>query len=535
MHIDSRTLPDQSVIEGDICIIGAGPAGISMALEWMNTSHSVILLEGGGYKVDNRMQDLYHGESVGQRYYALQAARLHFFGGTSGHWGGLCAPLDPIDFKKRSWVPDSGWPITWEELNPYYKRAQEKLELTPHGFNLADWQKRDGSLRSMPLNENIITHKVWQFSPPTRFGTRYRDSIEKSKNVTLYTHANVVGIDADESVSAISNVRAKNFEGKNLVVKARYYVLACGGIENARLLLCSNHQVAKGLGNNHDVVGRYFMEHLEANSADLVMPRPGPMKLYLLNFYLTKVRAELAISEKKQEEAMILNGTASLMSKEENEGMEANIDWFPDNAEANVKMWEDLDNKKLTDPEALSLHNSMVKLKQLWAPLRGLIQSTPPTFELFTRMEQSPNPSSRVYLSSEKDEFGMNRITLDWKLTMLEKRSIRKLYELLGQEIGRTGLGRVKLLDWLQDEKDTSWPSILGGGWHHMGTTRMHDDPTKGVVDANCKLHGIHNLYVAGSSCFTTSGVASPTLNLVALTLRLSDHLKNQIENGRAV
>jgi choline dehydrogenase-like flavoprotein len=535
MHIDARSIPDQSLIEADICIIGAGPAGISMALDLNNSRLSVVLLEGGGYKVDNRMQELYRGESVGQKYYALQAARLHYFGGTSGHWGGLCSPLDPIDFRHRSWIPDSGWPIKQDDLNPYYAQAQKNLELPGHSFDLAECQKRDPSLKSMPLDSTSIVHKIWQFSPPTRFGTRYRSEIEKSTNIRLYTHANVVGIDGNEQVSWIEQVSIKNFEGKTHTVKAKYFVLACGAIENARLLLNSNQRASKGIGNDNDCVGRYFMEHLEVNSGDLIMPRQGPMKLYLLDFYLTKVRAEFAVNEKKQEEARILNGAVSLMSKVEHADDKANIDWFDDNAENNVKMWEDLDRSKPSESNEFSFRNSILKVRQMFAPLRGMLQGAPPTFELFTRLEQSPNASSRVFLNGEKDEFGMHRVTLDWRITMLEKRSIRKMFEILGQEIGRAGMGRVKIMDWLQDEKDTTWPSILGGGWHHMGTTRMHEDPKKGVVDANCKIHGVNNLYVAGSSCFSTSGSASPTINLIALSLRLSDHLKTKMVSDIAV
>jgi choline dehydrogenase-like flavoprotein len=147
-------------------------------------------------------------------------------------------------------------------------------------------------------------------------------------------------------------------------------------------------------------------------------------------------------------------------------------------------------------------------------------------FQLFTRMEQAPNPASRVMLDTEKDSLGMPRAMLHWELTALEKRSLRKIYETIGREFGRAGLGRVQLMDYIQDEKDESWPSFTGGGWHHMGTTRMSDDPKNGVVDANCKVHGIANLYMAGSSCYVTAAAPNPTLTLVALTLRLSDHLK---------
>jgi choline dehydrogenase-like flavoprotein len=531
MHIDATTLEDNSVIEGDICIVGAGPAGISIALDWANTPHSVVLLEGGGFKVDNRMQELLRGESVGQKYYPLQSARLHYFGGTSGHWGGLCSPFDPIDFEKRSWVPNSGWPITWDELQPYYSQAARILELQDDNFELTEWLKRIPSLKAMPFDDNIIRHKVWQFSAPTRFGTRYRKDIEDSPNVHLYTNANVTRIDANDPVSLIKSVTVRNFSGKQHKVKAKYFILAAGAIENARLLLSSRHQAARGLGNQHDVVGRYFMEHLEVTASELIMPMGGPMKLYLLDFYKTKIRAELGLGRRKQEEAAVLNGTASLIETNQS-SVKPNIDWFPDNAAVTVDMWRRLDSLQDVKDDPYSLRGVYRRLKNLFSPIGEYI--TPKEvqrYQLFTRIEQSPNRQSRVQLGSERDEFDVNRITLDWRLTSLEKRSIRKLHEFLGQEMGRIGLGRVKLMDWLRDEKDNSWPSTLGGGWHHMGTTRMHIDPKKGVVDNHCKVHGIENLYAAGSSCFTTSGAASPTINLIALAFRLSDHLKAKMSN----
>jgi choline dehydrogenase-like flavoprotein len=153
------------------------------------------------------------------------------------------------------------------------------------------------------------------------------------------------------------------------------------------------------------------------------------------------------------------------------------------------------------------------------------------SYQCFTRIEQAPNPSSRVTLDTEKDGLGVPRATLHWELTSFEKKSIRKIHELIGEEIGRAGMGRLKLLDYLVDKNDNTWPDFTGGGWHHMGTTRMSNDPKQGIVDSNCKVHGISNLYMAGSSCFTTAGAPNPTLTLVALTLRLSDHVKKLLQN----
>lgn len=514
MHIDARTLDNGSLIEGDICIVGAGAAGISMALEWINSGHKVILLEGGGFQVEPDIQDLYRGQSTGQRYYPLQSARLHYFGGTTGHWAGFCSVYDPIDFKKREWVPHSGWPIKREELDPFYERAQKILELGPYQYDLKYWRERDASLIPLPFDEQVIWNKVWQFSPPTRFGTRYKNDIVNAKNIHLYTYANVTGIETDEHARRVKQVRIKNLQGKEHVVRARHFILACCSLQNARLLLASNQTAPEGLGNDHDLVGRYFMEHLEINSADLFLTSEAAMQLYRWEFFTVKMRAELAITEEKQEELQILNGTVSLspyMGKEP----PAFINTFSDSAEASVRKWEEREKQFKTQKK---VQPDVKRHKR---------------FNLFTRMEQAPNPASRVTLDREKDALGVPRIILNWEMSPLEKRSIRKLYDLIGQQTGISGLGRVRVMDWLQDETDNTWPSVLGGGWHHMGTTRMHHNPRQGVVDMNCKVHGISNLFIAGASCFTTGGSANPTLTLVALTLRLSDYIKSKISSSK--
>ena len=506
MHIDARNIPDQTLIEGDICIIGAGAAGISMALEWIGTPHKVILLEGGGFEYESQMQDLYKGKTTGQRYYPLESARLHYFGGTTGHWAGFCSPFDPIDFKKRDWVPHSGWPIKREDLDPFYARAHKNLDLGPYEYQDTYWKAKDSSLDSLPLNPEIVFNKMWQFSPPTRFGTKYKDTIVKASNIHLYTYANVTNIDANEHASTIERVTIKNLAGKTHTVKAKYFVLACCAIQNARLLLASNKQSPKGLGNNNDLVGRYFMEHLEIKSAELWLTEPEIFKLYHWEFGKTKARAELAISEEKQRELKILNGTASFTPLNTARKQPAFIDmWTADTAQTKKNMSKFEQEEKKANSDAKNGVSS---------------------YQLFTRIEQAPNPESRITLDTESDALGMPRASLHWVLTPLEKRSIREIYKLIGQQLGIANKGRVRLMEYLRDENDNTWPEFTGGGWHHMGTTRMSDDPQIGVVDANCKVHGISNLYVAGSSCYATAGAPNPTLTLVALTIRLADHLK---------
>ena len=521
MHIDARELNNGSLIEGDICIVGAGAAGIAMALEWLNSSAKVILLEGGGFNLEASMQDLYRGEITGKPYYPLQAASLHFFGGTTGHWAGFCAPYDPIDFQKRSWVPHSGWPITRKQLDPYYERAQRVVELGPYEYDASYWEARDPDVVRLPYNSRKVWTKMWQLSPPTRFGSRYRDAIVNAQNVHLYTYANVCNIEANEPVSAIDGLTVRRPDGKQHTVKARYYVLACGSIQNARLLLASNQRASSGLGNDHDLVGRYFMEHVEMPVAELVLQQPRPLKMYLLNYGQTRSRGELALTRAAQKQNRLLNGTLSL-----------SLDSIGDNPRGTFQEFPAEELLQYSDEETTTKSAAQTDTK----PIVEKVAPPKPTvspyqvFKLACRHEQSPNPDSRVSLSTDQDAMGIPRAVLHWQLAEIDKCSIRQSCELLATETGRSSLGRVRLLDWLTNSGDTEWPAFLSGGWHHMGTTRMHNSPRQGVVDRDSRVYGLDNLFVAGASIFPTAGAANPTLTLIATSLRLSDYLKQHLK-----
>jgi choline dehydrogenase-like flavoprotein len=517
MHIDARTLDNGSLIEGDICIVGTGAAGLSLALEWMNTPYKIILLEGGGFDYEERIQDMYNGKGTGQRYYPIKSSELHYFGGTTGHWGGMCSLFDPIAFKKRDWVELSGWPFTQDELIPYYKRAHVNLDIGEYDFNLSNWQKKDPTLVTLPLEEEVVWNKVWRFSPPTRFGRKYKETIVNAKNIHLYTYAKVVDIVANESVSAVKEVTVKNYAGKTHKVAAKIFVFACAGIQNARVLLAANKQARRGLGNDNDVVGRYFMEHPEIKSAELWLKEPGSLKLYMSE--PPKIQGEIAIMPKKQEEFQILNGIVSFSPGE-----------LARKTPAFINIWSTGDprkNQKQVDQALYKAGGN--RITRFFKSLRE-DKKTHESFLMTIRLEQAPNPLSRVTLSTEKDELGVPRAALNWAFTSLEKKSILKIYGLIGQQVGEAGIGRVKLLDDLLDAKGDTLPDTTSGGWHHMGTTRISDDPKFGVVDANCKIHGIENAYMAGSSCFPTGGAVNPTLTIVALSIRLGDHLKEKIK-----
>lgn len=510
MHIDARELENDSLIEGDVCIVGAGAAGISIALDWMDTPYKVILLEGGGFEYDEQVQELYSGETTGQKYFPLKSARLHYFGGTTGHWAGMCAPFDPIDFKPREWIPNSGWPINKKDLDPYYSKANKTLQLGPYNYEFEYWKDKAPNMIPLPFDNKVIWNKMWQLSR-ARFGNIYKETIVGAKNIHLYTYANAVDIKTSENLSSVKEIVVKNHAGKTHTVKAKHFIMACGTIQNARLLLASNSQAPSGLGNDNDLVGRYFQEHLEVACAELWLTKPHPTnELYGWNKD-TKTHAEIAITEEVQSREKILNGTVSLDPLR-----------YAKYKRPRMETWQDDDPRKSAD----NMFANWGEAKEKGEQEKGKIERA---YELSIRIEQAPNPNSRITLGKEKDELGVPRANLHWELTPLDKYSVRRIYQLFGQQAGIAGVGRVKLYEFLRDENDDTFPDSTNGGWHHMGTARMAVDPKKGVVDSDCRVHGISNLYIAGAACYVTSGAPNPTLTLTALSLRLSDHLKGKM------
>jgi choline dehydrogenase-like flavoprotein len=515
MHIDARELDNFSTIDGDICIIGSGAAGISIALEWMKTPYKIILLEGGGFDYDERAQDLFRGKNTGQNYYPLKSTRLHYFGGTTGHWGGMCSIFDPIVFQQRDWVPRSGWPFSSDELIPYYKRACCNLDIGEYQFNFDYWQQQDPSLTPLLPNQDIFWNKIWKFGMPgaARFGKKYKDIIVGASNIHLYTYANAVEIKTNQAASAVTEVTVKNYAGKTHKIKAKYFIIACCSIQTSRLLLASNKQIPNGIGNDHDLVGRHFMEHPELKSADLWLTRSSALKAYMRT--PPNIRSELAMHPHWQAKHNILNGILSFTPLEQAKKKPPYIQtWINEDPRKNEEVASEIQSNSTQQSRLSKIFGS------------GKYNS----FEITLRLEQAPNPLSRVTLDTEKDELGVPRANLNWAFTDMERKSARKILEIFGQQVGIAGIGRVELREDLRDDKETHMPSTTSGGWHHMGTTRMNNDPQKGVVDSNCQIHGIGNLFVAGSSCFPNGAAVNPTFTIVALSLRLSDHIRDLIK-----
>jgi len=504
---------DGALLDADLCIVGSGAAGITLARTFIGTSVQVLLVAGS---------------FAGRDYIPLDVVRLRFFGGTTNHWGGWCTTLTPIDFARRDWVPHSGWPIGPEALEPHYPETQDILQLGAFGYDGETWRRR-GMHTPYPLDPQAVDWHFWQISAPTRFGQRYRAALNAADNVRVLLHANVTGLRTDPAGAAVNHIDLASLDGRRARVRARAYVLAAGGLENPRLLLLSTDADRRGLGNRHDTVGRFFGEHMHARPAQLLTGDPIAVAEAMQTFHYRghEIITGLCPSAALQRRLRILNNSMTLIIR----GNEDSVFFHAWQIARGIREGRIPDRfgdrllRLATDFDTLA--GGAYRRFLLDAPWPEGEQRIA-DFGFFIRCEQAPNPDSRVFLGEERDALGLPRPVLDWRLTEFDKRSVREFCIALGNAFGAVGGGRVRLAEWLLDDSD-DWGDSFGGS-HHVGTTRMSADPRDGVVDADCRVHGMDNLYIAGSSVYPTGGFAHPTYTIVALSLRLAYHLKERLD-----
>lgn len=542
MFVDTRQVENGAIVQTTVCIIGGGVAGITLALELEKQGIDSCILESGGFKPDNETRDLYRGTGVGLPYQFSDGCRGRFLGGSSNCWGGWCRPLDPWDFEKRDWIAHSGWPFGLDELAPYYERTHALLKLGPHSFEPAFWEAAIGKsdVRRVPLMSGKVRDTISQFSPPVRFGRLYKNDLARSQRIRTFLYANVLNIETAGSTRTVSRIHVVTLSGRTMYVSAKLFVLATGGIENARLLLASNKDQPAGLGNGNDLVGRFFMDHPRLQSGSIHFTKDWSRnKLYDVKYHYmnsavaahgTCIASQLALVPEVLKQERLLNARVWFASVFPGEGSEAAQALFrckqallhKDQPGWNV-------GKDIATMISHPLDTVGYGYTRLFQP-RLLIRDV--KFQAI--VEPEPDPNSRVTLSSsQKDRLGMSRVEVDWRPGKLAQRTFDRTFAILAEEMQLTGIAKVELDPPIEGGE---WPEGLEkeGTWHHMGTTRMHDSPKQGVVDRNCRVHGMTNLYIAGSSVFPTAGANFPTITIAALTFRLSEHITKELRSASA-
>jgi choline dehydrogenase-like flavoprotein len=545
MLIDARTLPSDEPIETDVCIVGAGPAGITMAREWIGRDFRVCLLESGGLELDPATQTLSQGKIISRDRYPkdeMEAGRQRKFGGASNLWhinlgditGVRHTPMDPIDFIERDCLPYSGWAFGFADLEPYYHRAHQVCQLGPFAYDAASWA--DAETPPLPLKGDRLITTLFQFGPRDIFPNQYRDEICGAENITLYTYANVVQIETNDTASSVTRLKVACLDGKTFGVTAKLYVLAMGGIENARLLLNSNQVQTTGLGNQNDLVGRFYMDHPGFRIGDFF---PNSRQLFqstalydLRRVNGTAVAGKLSLTPETLEQEQMLNTSIWLFPRPKGHNSKA--------VESLRTLLTALRQGKLPKQAATHINQALAGMDEIAAVTYRTLTKQQPLlvdagcggwsryvdrtqrydyFEVAVQVEQAPHPDNRLVLSQECDRLGLRKAELHWRWSDIDLRSIRRTCEILKEELATAGLGD------FQVAPESEMLSKLYSAHHHIGTTRMHVDPKQGVVNENCQVHGIPNLLITGSSIFPTGGYANPTLTIVALAIRMADSI----------
>ncbi len=529
--LDMRQVSPGTVLETDLAIVGTGPAGLSIAREFLSSGVGVVLLESGGLEEAPEVAPSETFESHGDsRLMDPRRVRNRGLGGSSQTWSGKCKTFDEIDFERRDWVPNSGWPISKAELRPYEERAAEAMHLGPNVYDGRLWPMLGRREPAVDVSPDLLEPCFWQFSRDPdqpveflQFGKQFLKN--RAANIRIFTHATTTHIDTDE-YGQLNSLEITSAPGRKHRVVCRTVILAAGGIENARLLLVSNRTRAAGLGNGSGLVGRYLMDHprislgeFKGAAARAIQARLG---LYQLrqpgktSFYSHGV----ALSPKLQRKERLLNCAAYLS--------EHRSPADPWDAINRLRMRQS--TNRLRDAACVVSSPGLLLDGIYRRAFKGRsVQHKIEKLSVDCLVEQVPDPESRITLSDSRDELGLPIPSLKWKISDLEKRSVAKLAEVFSQEIERLGLEAPVRPAW-QDgcPESGSFTDVA----HPTGTTRMSDSAQRGVVDADCQLHEARGIYIAGSSVFPTASHANPTLNIVAMSLRLADTIKSRHFSG---
>jgi len=515
MFLNFSDIANNNLKEFDVCIVGSGPAGLSVARELNNTNINVIVLESGSMEPDARYSELNKGISSGPRDLDTQNSRIRCFGGASKIWAGVCRPFSEDDFSEKSFVPLSGWPISFKDIEPYYKDASKLLGFKYEDFKNRKWHasyKTGLAFSEFKRKDSLLSPMIFQKASVKKrdFSIQFKELFEKSKNIKILFNATVVKSILNYEKNSISELQILDINANNsFKIKAKKIVFAAGALENPRLLMLN-----KDISDRLNFTGKCFMSHPGFPNASklihskygecLSTPQIESSKSHLL--FETNIKTRFKQSMLRHSIVPVESSVKRQLSAYKN----------------NINDFSDLFN--IVD---------VIKNVGFWSALKSAtcyITSEEPRIKVWNLsigIEQSPNINSFVSLSSDKDQLGVEKLNIHWNsLNDIEKHTIKNATNIFSREVGITDLGKTKLSEDLLSEKLYSREDPIN---HHIGTTRMSTSSATGVVDKNCKVFNVNNLYIAGSSVFTTSSMVNPTFTIIALSLRLGKYLKKSL------
>jgi choline dehydrogenase-like flavoprotein len=525
MILDFESPESPVDVDADLCIVGAGAVGIAMALEFVRTRRRVIVVEGGGERPEAVAQRLCESDLRGLPCSSVRDGRARVFGGTTTMWAGQALPLDELDLAPREWIPNSGWPISLSELGPYLRRAEGLMRLPEASYDERGWPP---ALPQPPAFDGL-TRRFSTFTPVPNFSTAHRSQLAAASDIVVLVHANVTELITSSDGSRVEELELRSTAGRRGRARAHRYVLCCGGVENPRLLLASNQIDPRGVGNEYGVVGRFFQEHVHIK-VPIVPQRRRRLARRFHTKRLGRVRhyPKLGASAEVQRSERIVNvGGDVCYDVDASRGLRS--------ARAFAAAMRARDRRDA--PGALL--GALVHLDQLSAAgfrhavLRQKPSEGSGTMYLCVQTESAPRPDNRVTLGDRVDALGVPRSVVEWHIGEPELRAAEVFAGRVDAGLREKALGHLDLSGFPIQRDLRHLSRRVAAGCHHIGTTRMSDHPQDGVVDRDCRVHGVENLFIAGSSVFPTGGWSNPTLTLLALGYRLADRLKEDLGLSR--
>jgi choline dehydrogenase-like flavoprotein len=557
MFIDAEILENETTFRSNIAVIGAGPAGIVLALELAKAGYEVALIESGGLHFSETIQNLGKADYFNPQFHApMSECTRRQVGGTSIIWGGRCLPYDPVDFDQRAYISNSNWPILYEEIENYFQRACDYLLCGKSEFNIKNIPNsgQKSIIPGLPDTE-VLTSTLERWSLPTNFGKEYFNDLKHSERIKILYNLTCTKIETNEHGTQVELIQAKTLGGKSVGVKCQKYVLAGGALNTTRLLMSSSNRThPNGIGNQSGLLGRFYMGHLSGDIAVAHFTTPPKDTIFGFDRDLDQIylRRRFSFTREFLHENHLPNIVAWLGSPKFGDPSHQNgilssaylalsIPVLR-NYLTSTAIRKTLTGEKGSGSYLPHIMNVLKDLKQVLAfvPNFGyeryvakrkipalFIYSTANEYPLHYHSEQVPNSNSTVSLSDERDKLGMRRLNIDLQFTQQDIDGVIKAHRYWDQHLRKYECGYLK---YLTDDLEASIWKQARDGFHQVGTTRMSACPSSGVVGSNCEIHGVDNLFVASSSIFVTSGQANSTFMIVSFALRLADHLKKTQE-----
>jgi choline dehydrogenase-like flavoprotein len=548
-----RTSPGSGaggIVEAQIAVIGAGAIGIMLALELARSFH-VLLVDSGTWRPDTEVQAL--GDAIIEDVYHsdMRLATQRRIGGATNLWGGRCVPFDPVDFDSRELIANAEWPLSYADVARYYQRACDWCRCGRAIFNALELPEL-GEQQLVPgfVDGEVKATDLERWSLPTNFRRVYGRKLRNHPNITLVTGFTCAQLATVPSGESIASAEARSLDGRRIAIKADTFILACGGVESARLLLVSSDRQPEGLGNASGHVGRWYMSHTWAHVAKVKFNTDPAQTIYghERDADGVFVRRRMTFTPDLQKRERLLNAAVWLINPEVSDARHGNatlslVYLLLASPFGGRLVSEAIREKHLNSANRSERVAHRRNVLDEWPsaaafavafgwgrfvkPGRRLpgfyVPSRENTYPLDYHGEHVPSWDSYVALDSSRDALGIRRLRTHLAFSDTDVASVRRGLQVLGDSLAEQRLGR---LSWLYDDVDAATRSQLYGGFHQSGVTRMSREPSDGVVDPNLAVHGVDNLYVASTGVLPTSSQANTTFVAIALALRLADHLR---------